>query len=256
MADRPIGHWLIYGDSGAGKSTGASTFPKPLLVLAFDPRGKEMPYVRRGIPAESIADDGETAVTEVLSRKTGEMLVRIEHYLDAEPTKPTGFARFRRRLVNLTRDIDEWGIQTLVLDSVTFMELAARKEAQYVLNPNSREPRQWFGSSTDALEEVLMIRFGALPINVVVLAHIDEDKDEVHGLMVRHPSAPGRLRKRSPAGYSELYRAYVKRTTDGEREYNWQTQSDAMYNCASQIDAPDPCLQDYRLLWTADDATA
>ena len=28
-----IQHWLIFGDSGAGKSTGAATFPRPQLVL-------------------------------------------------------------------------------------------------------------------------------------------------------------------------------------------------------------------------------
>jgi hypothetical protein len=167
-----------------------------------------------------------------------------------DPQQPQAFRRFRNRLTRLEDDLAAGGFQTVILDSVTFMELMARKEAQYVLNKTSKEPRQWFAASTDALEELLMIRFGSLAINVVVLAHIDEDKDEVHGQYVRHPAAPGRLRKRSPAGFSELYHAYVARDESGAPEYLWQTRSNALYNAASQISAPDPVPQDYNLLWS------
>jgi hypothetical protein len=246
--DRTSLHALIYGDSGAGKSTGAATFPKPMLVFMFDPRGKEYPYTQRGTVADSVSPEG-TPVQEVLSRKTGDVLIRLEHYLDRDPQKPEAYRRFTHRLATLEQDAEQF--RTIVIDSVTFMELMARKRAQYELNPTSKEPRQWFASSTDSLEEILMIRFGAVTCNVVVLAHIDEDKDEVHGMYVRNPAAPGRLRKRSPAGFSELYRAYARRTDDGGREYLWQTRSDAIFNAASQISAPDPTPQDYSTLWSA-----
>lgn len=251
MADKPPLHALLYGDPGSGKSTGIATFPKPMLVLMFDPYGKETPYLKRGVPESELhADFGGTPTREVVARNGGRVIIRIEHYLDPDPSKPTAFKRFIERLTRLETDIREWDIKTIVLDSVTFCELAARKYAQYVLNPTTREPRQWFGAATDMLEEVIMIRFGALPINVGVLAHIEEDKDEVHGTMVRNPAAPGRLRKRGAAGFSELYRAYVKMADRGEREFFWQTRSDGQYNCASQVGAPDPCGQDYRLIWT------
>jgi hypothetical protein len=245
--DHPPVHLLMYGDSGSGKSTSTSTFPKPMLVLAFDPYGKETPYLKRGVVAEG-EDDLGTRFQDVLSKKSGSLLIRIEHYIDVDPTAPEAYRRFLTRLTRLSRDVERY--QTVVLDSVTFMELAARKMNQYVLNPNSKEPRQWFAGATDTLEEVLMLRFGALPCNVVVLAHIDEDKDEVNGTYVRNPSAPGRLRKRSPAGYSELYRAYARRNEGGVREYVWQTRSDALYNASSQVNAPDPCPQTYAAIWT------
>lgn len=250
MADHPPIHVLMYGDSGAGKSTSAATFPKPMLVLAFDPYGKETPYLKRGIVAEG-EDEFGTRTQDVLSKKSGGLLIRVEHYIDFDPSKPEAYSRFLARLTRLNKDVDEF--QTIVLDSVTFMELAARKLQQYKINPNSKEPRQWFAGSTDTLEEVLMIRFGALPCNVVVLAHVDEDKDEVHGTYVRNPSAPGRLRKRSPAGYGELYRAYVKKAEGGDRKHLWQTRSDSLFNAASQVGAPDPCDQDYRMIWSGTD---
>lgn len=240
------GHFLIYGDSGSGKSTSAATWPKPMLVFMWDPHGKDIPYLKRGQPGPRLVDAYGTPYQEVLSTKSGETIIRIEHYIDLDPLKPQAYARFLRRLSD-GGEFPEW--RTVVLDSVTFMELMARKYAQYTLMPNSKEPRQWFASSTDTLEEVLMVRFGALPQNVVVLAHIDEDKDELNGVYLRNPMAPGRLRKRSPAGYSEVYRAYVRRDTNGEREYLWQTRSDNMYSATTQLDAPDPCVQHYTAIF-------
>jgi len=249
MTDQPSGHWLLFGDPGAGKSTGAATFPKPMLVFMWDPRGKEQPYLKRGGASTAGVDDFGIGYQSVLSRSdpTRE-IIRIEHYNDADPQKPEAYKAFLTRLTRLDDDLRTY--RTVVLDSVTFMELAARKMHQYVLSPTAKEPRQWHAGSTDALEEVLMIRFGALACNVVVIAHIDEDKDEVHGFAIRNPAMPGRLRKRSPAGYSELYRCYAKRDAKLGATYLWQTRSDALYNCATQVEAPDPCPQDYRAIWT------
>lgn len=244
-----IQHWLIYGDSGAGKSTGATTFPKPQLVFMFDPIGKDTPYLRRGIVQEAARPDG-TPVNQILSKKDGSLLYQVEYYLDRDPQKPESYGKFLVRLASLEADIAANGFQTVVLDSVTFMELTARKLSQYKLNPTSREPRQWFSFSTDTLEEILMIRFGSLPINVVALAHIDDQKVTMHGSNVFSIAAPGRLSRRGPGAYSEVYRAHVTMGERGNREHVWQTRADNMFTASSQINAPDPVPQDYALLWT------
>lgn len=245
-----IQHFLIYGDSGAGKSTGAATFPKPALVFMFDPIGKDTPYLKRGTVQEMKAPDG-TMVNQVLSRKDGSLLFQVEYYLDRDPTRPESYAKFLVRLSRLENDIAAQGFQTVIIDSVTFMELTARKLSQYKLNPASREPRQWFGFSTDTLEEILMIRFGSLPINVVALAHIDDQKVSSHGTNVFSIAAPGRLSRRAPGAYSEVYRAYVTVGEGGVREHYWQTRGDLLYTASSQIDAPDPSPQEYSALWTS-----
>jgi hypothetical protein len=41
-------HCLIYGDSGAGKSLFASSFPKPMLVLMWDGYDNAVPYLEQG----------------------------------------------------------------------------------------------------------------------------------------------------------------------------------------------------------------
>lgn len=247
------GHWLLYGESGSGKSTGAATFPAPMLVFFFDPQHKERPYTHAldGTPRGTINTGviGKTPVQEIVD-PAGRLLIRIEHYIDDDPRKPQAYARFMERLAWLDRDLADWQIATVVLDSVTFMELAARKEQQYKLNPTARDPRQWFGGSTDTLEEVLLIRFGALRCNVVVVAHVDEAKDEVHGFFVRSPSAPGRLRSREglAAAFSELYRAYVVVDEKAGPQYKWQTRTNAMYRASSQRHVPNPCEQRYDAL--------
>jgi len=162
---RPPIHATIYGDPGGGKSTMARTFPKPMLVFHFDPFGKDTPYRMLGTSTAS-TDARGTPIIEVAGPKDT-TAVRIEYYHDPMPEKPTAYERFSKRLLTLHEET----CRTVVLDSVTFMEIAARKWYQYKLNPNTREPRQWWASATDALEETLMLRFGALQTaNVVVSA--------------------------------------------------------------------------------------
>lgn len=241
-------HTLIYGDSGAGKSTAASTYPYPHLIWMFDPYGKELPYkkalVRDGAVIHQQVNQFGIPVEFLVHNEV--LKVQIEHFIDADPRKPEAFEKFLQRLDLFGKELPDWQHGTLILDSITFAELAARKWSQYKLNAGSKEPRQWFAASTDMLEETLMIRFGSMPMRVVIIAHVDEDKDEVHGEIVRNPSAPGRLRKRNPAGYSELYRQYVQRDQKGNRAYLWQTRSGGGYNCATQLDRlPDPCPAAY-----------
>src|SRR5437879_10865110 len=115
--NHPYQHFLLYGDSGAGKTTSATTFPKPQLVFQFDPLGKETPYLTRGAVSESKEPDG-TLVRDVLHRTQGNLLYRLEHYLDADPQHPTAYRRFLNRLVRLEEEITALGIVTVVIDSV------------------------------------------------------------------------------------------------------------------------------------------
>ena len=95
-----------------------------------------------------------------------------------------------------------------------------------------------------------MIRFGSMAMRIVVVAHIDEDKDEVNGEIVRNPSAPGRLRKRNPAGYSELYRQHVLRDTKSTVPVA-RTRAGGGWNCTTQLDTlPDPVAEGDRACCT------
>src|SRR5262245_14419801 len=260
----PYSHWLVYGESGTEKSTFLATFPTPILVFCFDPHGKDAPYLRRGVPGP--LQQGAYPYRDVTHRRTGDLLIRLEYFHDlmiptefspvekgkdagkaravlAAADRPQAYANFLRRIA--TRPHDE-GWATIGLDSVTYVEMAARGWAQHVLNPTTSDPRQWWNEATDRLEDVLLKYVAGLPLNVVVLAHVDEAKDEEHGLFIRNPRCPGRLRKLSGSGYAEFYRAYTNKATG---EHVLQTRSDATWNAASQIPAPNPCPPHYHALW-------
>ena len=247
-------HCLVYGDPGSKKSTFAATFPTPGIVISCDPHGKDQPYWRRGIPSAlklaSLGGPDELTpgltypYREVVSKKTGELLWRIEYYHDTNPQEPFAYPTLLQRMARLHDEYSKW--KTLVFDSVTFFELCARKYQQYHVMPDSKEPRRWYAGSTEAVEEMCLIRLGVLPMNVVLICHVDEQRDEVSGSFLRNPAAPGRLSKRLPAGYAELYRAFVDPT---EKWFGLQTQSDGRFNAASQIPAPDNCEPHYKALW-------
>lgn len=191
-----------------------------------------------------------------------DLQVQVEHYLDVDPENPTAWATFRARLSKLHMERDIW--KTIVIDSLTFAEIAARLESKYSLNKTAKDERRHYAYSTDEIERALLIRFGTIPCNVAVLCHIDETvvqdeehkggqivaaRDEVNGILVRNPAAPGRLRKRLPGGYDCLFHSYV--VFNGEqREYVWQTQPDTKWNAMNPIGADSPCLANYGALWS------
>jgi len=232
-----------------------ASFPKPLLLCSFDPFGKDLPVLRRGRTGELKAcpvdrAGNEIAYREVTSRKhEGKLLARVEYYHDAKPSQPVAARNFESRVDWIEEEVfaGEWA--TIAFDSLTFFELAARKYAQYTINPRAKDPRKWYGQSTDALEDAFMIRVSSWPCNVVLTAHISEDKDEVHGHMLFNPDVPGRLSSRLPAAYQEFYRAFVS-GKGADRLYLLQTRSGGGYNANTQIDAPDPVDNDYKALWS------
>lgn len=248
-------HVLVYGESGSGKSTFAATFPKPMRVLMWDPLGKDTPFVKLGRAQDPVKEKGENRWRSILHPKKDVEIARIDYFHNTKLTSPDAYEHYQARILEVEKEVAKEKIATVVFDSITFAELAARKLHQYRLNATARDPRQFFAGSTDLLEEALMITLGGFPCNLVVIAHVDEDKDEVAGTFVRNPMAPGRLRKRLSSGYQELYRQYVYRDEGGERTYGLQTKADDRFNAASQIGAPDPCYPSYKALWAENGAT-
>lgn len=176
-----------------------------------------------------------------------DLLIQIEFYSEINPRKPRTFKRFQKRMNVFAQEYEQWA--SAMMDSSTFAELACRKMHQYSLNPDAKDPRQWYGGSTEGLEEMLMMRFASLPMNVGVACHVDEQKDEVHGMMRFNPAAPGRLSKRLAAAFGEFYHLNVIKDDDGADVHQLQTHRSNLYNAATQIGAPNHCFPSYKLLW-------
>lgn len=263
--NRPNLHVLLYGDTGVGKSTMASTFPKPMLVWCFDHMGKDTPYRVGGQVSDLQEYTIETGKGDVVipfrDVKHPDGLVRIEYYNKTDDIEnPVAFSNFRTRMGVLHNEYDVW--KTVVIDSVTFMELQARKLEEKVLNPLPAgvslyekgakfDGRTWFAGATSALEELLCLRLAGLDMNVVVICHVDKDKNMVSGEIVKVPFAPGRLSNRSllSAAFAEQYHLYTQRDGDGNRVYLAQTSTHDGLSASTQISAPDPAWPNYDALW-------
>lgn len=178
-----------------------------------------------------------------------DLAIRLEYYRDREPKKPEAWQAFIENWSE--RDPVEEGYTTVVLDSVTFMNLRVMHYAQFRKLKHAKDPRKWYGLATEELEQQLMGKFSALDCNLVVTAHVSREKDEAHGDMVYFPSAPGRLGPKGgglPSAFAETYRSYCD---DDKKGTFWalQTEKDSRFNACTAINAPDSCEPEYAALW-------
>lgn len=250
----PSTSWLVYGDPGSGKSHFAATFPKPLLVLCTDPAAKAMPYLRvRGTLTEREVNEDNTPFQSVLSAKDNREIVRVEYYQDTNirggSSTIYAYERLENRLVDLPDEIANGMWQTVVLDSLSFLEYSARKLHQYKLNPESnaghvQDARQWYNSSSEIVEEFCYSRLSWLPISLVVLAHVRDSKANIRGNTSWVPEAPGVKGRKLPGAFGEVY---VMHSTEEGRYL--QTVNDTSFMATTQIGAPDGCDPHYKALW-------
>lgn len=245
----PIIHALIYCPHHTGKTTMAATFPKPMLVMMYDALGKDLPYLKVGSQVSQIKINSFGTPFRDVMDDQGNLLIRVEYYHNINPEKPVAIAQSFKRYPSLMQEIDYW--KTIVLDSVTSFEFAARTHSKYITNTTAQDQRQWYGEAKIILEEQLLMRLAFFPTNVVVLAH-DEVKDhEKTKELVRQVAAVGKLGRNIGSQYGELYRINIVPDPQrpGQVQRVVQTQPDTMWPASTGIGAPNPCLPDYNALW-------
>lgn len=249
---KPYVSMLLYSEPSSGKSTFASTAPKPMKVYCFDQKQKEMPYIKRGKIIEEGVTEFKTPYVKIGTKKTGKHIITIEYYRNENPEKPTAYPRFLRSMSKLHEDLDYYN--TFVLDSVTYLEKAARWHDQFVTNRDAKDKRQHYIVSADAVEMQVMGRFASLPKNSIVICHVLEKKDKDGEDISKQrfgskrlfvPAAPGAKARQLPSAFSEIYRLFI----DNKNEHMLQTRTDGMWLAATQIEAPNPCEPNWVHIW-------
>lgn len=231
----PLVRALFYNDPSVGKSTLAADFPKPMVVAKFDRPGKEMPYLRRGrIVRDAFDADLGIRVTDVVSKKSGDLIIRVEHYDEPSPEQPIAYDNYLRRMTYFHKEFGQWA--TYVLDSATFFEMAARWHDEFRVNANNPDPRAPYGGSARAVERTICGRLPSLPMNVVVIGHTAHKKNEISGKTLYFPAAPGKQPRNVLAAFSEVYRPFYD---DRDGKFKVQTTISGIYYCQSQLQAPD-----------------
>ena len=259
--ERPPIHVLLMGESGSGKDTFAATFPSPRLVWHLDGYGQEMPYKNNKLltsaenqygqakeigPLQNWVISGGLSVTyqDVIDAQGG--FTRIEYYSSDNPTMPNVSSLLETRMSLFTAEQASW--KTLICGSLSSAALESRLTEQFVLNPQFKDPRKWYGAATEYVERLIMMQ-KALHCNVVFICHVNREKDDVGGEFLYGPDLPGRLSYSAGRYFNEMYRVYIMRDAAGVPHRVVQTDGDGRFQVKTHINAPNPCWPSYESLW-------
>lgn len=244
-------HILLMGETGAGKDTFAATFPKPMLVWHLDGHGQDMPYIKGAQQVGELQEYafGNIAIKyrDVIAADGGG--IRIEYFSSDNPMQPMISSVLENRMAGFTAEQNQW--QTLVCGSLSSAALENRLYEQFVMNPQFKDPRKWYGAATEYVERLVMMQ-KALTCNVVFICHIGRQMDDVGGEMLFTPDLPGRLSWGAGRYFPEMYRLYIWRDPNNmtKTQRYLQTDGDGRYLAKTHIEADNPCYPHYESLWT------
>lgn len=255
-ADREFICCLLYGDPGSRKSTMAASFPKPILVLQFDPLAKAGPYRRAGRRGQYLTyvEPWGIDIEYVMSTKEpNKAIIEINYFKDENikggPSTIYAVERFEHRMIDIFNEIREGIWATVVLDSLTFLNWSIVKLEQFKRNPlsnagNEQDGRQWRAKAAEGLEEACFT-LATQRCNVVVTAHVRELRDNQRELNLWTPEAPGKRNRTLPAAFGEVYAMHA----DLEIGPYIQSNKDGSFVACTQINAPDGVKPAYKNLW-------
>ena len=161
---------LFIGSSGAGKTGALTSLVKEgyrIRILDFD-NGLDAlaAHVKHECPDKLDRIDFETCADAYKSSPAGPQIA-------GAPKAFVQGTKFMDQWSDGTKPM-EWGPETVfVLDSLTNFARAAFAWARG-MNPGAREPRQWYKTAQDAVEDVLaMLTSAQFNCNVIVISHVD-----------------------------------------------------------------------------------
>ena len=203
---------VIYGGLGTGKTSLIRTARKPVLVHSFDPGGTKV--LRDEIEA------GEILVDSRFERE--------------DPRLPKAFQLFDDEYHRLRGGGFFDHIGTYVIDSVTTwaqcaMNVVLKKAGRVGGTPQKNDWMPQMGLIENAMRD-----FVALPCDCILLGHDDVTKDESSGKMYSGLMITGKLTRRVPLLFDEIYCAMTKETSKGI-EYQLLTRATGTYQARSRL---------------------
>jgi len=201
---------MVYGKSGTGKTTFATTFPKP-YIFDFDngmlsQRGKDIPY-------------------DVYGKED--------------------WLKFESKLSEFEKDCP---FETLVIDSVTTME-EYLLDHLIELTRKPRPTQLEWGQLVLDLADVFL-RINKFKVNVLVVAHEEMVQDGLTGEVITRPLIYGKkLPVQLPLFFDEIYRAQTSRDDKGKSVYQILTTADTRYIAKSRLACLEPVeVPDYKVI--------
>ena len=174
---------VLWGPSGAGKTTLAATAPRPILWLNFDPDG-----------TSSLMDQKDILIADFANEKAN-IVEKFKHDSCA----------------GVREILEQQVIETIVFDSVTSFNEMALKHAVSVTNGATLEAPtlQGYGKrNIFTMQGVMNVvkTTGSKNVNVIFIAHEEAPRvDEVTGAMQISIMLGGRLQTEIPIKLSEVW---------------------------------------------------
>lgn len=198
-------NFLIYGGTGAGKTTLIRTCRAPILVHSFDPDGtRALEGPMDSLPYDTCIDNGKIMVDTQFEREN--------------PSKPTAYTAWMREMDKLEAMgmFDHLG--TFVLDSLTTFGAAVLNEVMKNASKGNRAgetPQQ-----DDWLPQMVRVENSIRKIlnykcDFLLIAHDAKVKDEVTGRTQTDILVTGKLARRIPTVFSEQYHAETTEKSSG-----------------------------------------
>lgn len=172
---------LVIGDYGTGKSYFASTFPDPIYLLDFD--GGKITYSNKKVYIPDCLTDPNLNPQQIWAKLEEELdqIIKGEH--------------------------PEGKFETVVLDSLTTAARVAMDIA-IMLKPlavGAAPSGKVHYMVVKVYMDKLLDKLRQLQTNVVSIAHVQYDKNEITGEIVAAPNLTGQLKTFVPACYDEVY---------------------------------------------------
>lgn len=208
---------LLLGESGAGKTVLASSFPTPIKYFDFDMK-------------VSSAAKYHSADKERLSQ------IDVEQYSNLPlPQRMATFLKSVKEIEKLQHEGKPLPFKTLVVDSLTTLTNAILEDYKKVSQLGIKRAL----ADVNAMQDYQLLQIHltqlitgllSLKANIVIIGHTQLEKDETTGAMKNSILMPGQLAYKLPIYFEEVY--LLKVNAKGERVL--QTQSDSKTSLRSQ----------------------
>jgi len=200
---------IVYGALGTGKTMLLRTCRKPVHVDSFDPGGTKV-----------LAEEPE--------------IYKDTRFEVEDPSNPTiaklWDAEFhRRKRMGWFDKIGTYAIDSATTWSQVLMNEVMRKAGRSGGTPFQQD---WLPQMT--MIENAMRAFTSLPCDCILIGHDDADKDEGTGRMFISLMITGKLKRRVPLLFDEIYCAQTKETSKGI-EYQLLTRSTGLYQARTRL---------------------